>query len=55
MSRAHISKSKGCFKVKFSTYYFHIKTKILADFEIYISVALNAKLELGSQILQNLR
>ena len=36
----HISKSKRCFNVKSSTYYFHMKTKILADFYIYISVPL---------------
>ena len=41
MSRAHISKSKRCFNVKSSTYYFHMKTKILADFQIYINVPLS--------------
>ena len=40
ISRAHISKSKRCFNVKSSTYYFHMKTKILADFQICISVPL---------------
>ena len=40
MSRAHISKSKRCFYVKFSTYYFRIKTEILADFRICISAPL---------------
>ena len=35
-----ISKSKMCFNVKSSTYYFHMKTKILADFKICISVPL---------------
>ena len=40
-SRAHISKSKRCFNVKSSTYYFHVKTKILPDFQIWISVPLN--------------
>ena len=39
-SRAHISKSKRCFDVKASTYYFHIKTNILPDFQICISVLL---------------
>ena len=39
-SRAHISKSKRCFNVKSSTYYFHIKTKILADFQICNTVIL---------------
>ena len=29
--------------MKSSTYYFYMKTKILADFQIYISVPLNLK------------
>ena len=33
--------SKRCFNVKSSTYYFHMKTKILADFQICISVSQN--------------
>ena len=33
-------KIKRCFNVKFSTYYFHMKTKILADIQICISVSL---------------
>ena len=36
----HISKNKRCFNVKYSTYYFHMKTKILADFQICISLPL---------------
>ena len=40
---AYISKSKRCFNVKFSIYLFHIKTKILADFQICISVPLIPK------------
>ena len=36
----HISQSKRCFNVKHSTYHFHMKTKILADFQICISVPL---------------
>ena len=40
VSRAHISKSSRCFNVKPSTYYFHMKMKILADFQICISVTL---------------
>ena len=36
ISRAHTSKSKNCFNVKSSTYCFHMKTKILADFQIYM-------------------
>ena len=35
-----ISKSKRYFSERSSTYYFQIKTKILADFQIYISVPL---------------
>ena len=38
LSRVHISKRKRCFNAKFSTYFFHMKIKILADFQIYISV-----------------
>ena len=34
----HILKSKRCFNNKSSTYYFHLKTKILAGFRICISV-----------------
>ena len=33
----HISKSKSCPNVKSSRHYSHMKMKILADFEIYIS------------------
>ena len=40
ISRAHISKSKRCFNVKSSTYYFLMKTKIFTDFQICISVPL---------------
>ena len=36
--RAHVSQSKRCFNVKSSTYYFPMKTKILADFQIFVSV-----------------
>ena len=38
--RVHTSESKRCFNVKSSTYYFHMKTKILADFQICITVPL---------------
>ena len=38
--RAHISKSKRFFNVKSSTNYFHMTTKILADFQICISAPL---------------
>ena len=40
ISHAHVSESKRCFNVKSSTYCFHMKTKILADFQICISVPL---------------
>ena len=40
ISRMHNSKSKGYFNVKSWTYYFHMKTKILLDFQICISVPL---------------
>ena len=40
ISRPHISKSKRCFNVKSSTCYFHMKTKILVDFQICISLPL---------------
>ena len=38
--RAHISKSKRSFNAKSLTNYFHMTTKILADFQICISVTL---------------
>ena len=38
--RAHISKSKRCFNVNSSSFYFHIKTKIFADFQLCFSVPL---------------
>ena len=34
-------KSKSCFIAKFLTYYFYMKTNILTDFQIYISVPLS--------------
>ena len=36
----HISKSKKCFNVRPLAYYFHMKTKMLADFQICISMPL---------------
>ena len=42
ISCAHISKSKSCFNMKSSTYDFHVKTKIMANFQIYISVPLKS-------------
>ena len=41
ISRARISKRKRCVNMEFSTYYFHMETKILADFQISISVPLS--------------
>ena len=41
ISRLHISKSKRCFNVKSSVYYFHMRINILADFCICISVPLS--------------
>ena len=42
MSHVRISpENKRCFNVKSSTYYFYMKTKILAEFQICISVPLN--------------
>ena len=42
---AHISKSKRCFNVKSSTCcHFHMKTEMLADFQICISVPLTETL-----------
>ena len=38
--REHISKSKRCFNVKSSIYYFHRKRKILTDFQFCMSVPL---------------
>ena len=40
IARAHISKSRKCFNVKSSAHYLRMKTKILADFQICISVPL---------------
>ena len=42
ISRAHILKHKRCFNVKFAPFYFHVKAKILADFQICISVPLTS-------------
>ena len=40
ISSVHISRTKRCFIVKSSAYYFHMKTKMLADFQACISVPL---------------
>ena len=38
ISRAPISRCERCFKAKSLTYYFHVKTKVLADFETCIKL-----------------
>ena len=48
---AHISKSKRYFNVKSSTYYFHTKTNILADFQIHISVPLIVSISVKQTLL----
>ena len=42
---AHITKGKRSFNVKSSTYYFHMKMKKSANFQICISVPLNTKIQ----------
>ena len=45
MTHVRISqKVKGVFNMKSLTYYFHIKTRVMADFQICISVPLMASL-----------
>ena len=39
-SHAYISKSKMCFNVRSWSYYFRMRAKRLADFQIFISVAI---------------
>ena len=39
-----ISKRKRCFNVKSSTYYFYMKTKLLVELQIFISVSLKERL-----------
>ena len=51
ISRAHISKTKRCFNVKSSQYYFHMNVRILTDFQICISVPL-IKLSLASNVIK---
>ena len=46
ISLAHISKSNKCFNVTSSSYYIHMKIKILADFQIYIGVPLKKTIHL---------
>ena len=43
ISHAHVSKRKKCLNVKSSIYYFHVKTMILADFQICISAPLKSE------------
>ena len=40
ISGAHCAKSKRCYNVKPSAYYFYVKAKIYVDFQIWISVLL---------------
>ena len=40
----HNSKSKGCYNVKHSAYYFYVKTKVSVDLQTCISVPLMRKL-----------
>ena len=41
ISGAHISESKRCYNVIPSVHYFYVKTNMLADFQIWISVPLS--------------
>ena len=41
MSGVDISENKRCYNVIPSVYYFYLQTKMLADFQICISVPLN--------------
>ena len=41
ISREHISESERCFDMKSSRCYFHMKAKILADFQICVSAPSN--------------
>ena len=45
LGRVHISESKRCYSVIPSVHYFYVKMKMLADFQICISVPLIAPLE----------
>ena len=51
--RAHISKSKSCCNVKSSTHFFHMMTKIFADFQNGFSVPLKRDSRFGLNISQN--
>ena len=44
ISGVYISKNKQCHNVKPTTYHFYVKTKILVDFHICISVTLKVYL-----------
>ena len=43
-------KSKKCFNMKFTTSYFHMKTKTLADFQIYIGVPLRVSFNASKKL-----
>ena len=47
------SLKKSCLKVKSSTYYFHMKTNILADFQICVFLSLNNILILAALVARN--
>ena len=47
ISGAHTSERKRCFNIKSSTYYFHVKTKMLENFHICISVPLISKAQIN--------
>ena len=42
------SKRKRCFNVKSPKFHFHEKTKILPDFQIYISVPLKCYIQINA-------
>ena len=46
ISRAHIAKSKRCLNTKSLRHFFYLKTKILADFQICISVPLRIQVSI---------
>ena len=53
ISGTRISNSHRCYHAKPSAYYFHVKTKISVDFQIYISVPSKAVLHTVTIILWN--
>ena len=55
ISQVHISQNVEGFNVKSSTYYFHVKTKRLADFQICISDPLTKSFVIDIQVLSQTR